>query len=37
MVPKWLEPVRKDLEKVLPKVNLPLNENMRKSITGNKD
>ena len=26
MLPKWLEPVRKDLEKVLPKVNLPMNE-----------
>ena len=23
MLPKWLESVRKDLEKVLPKVNLP--------------
>jgi glyoxalase family protein len=23
MLPKWLEPVRKDLEKVLPKVDLP--------------
>jgi glyoxalase family protein len=26
MLPKWLEPVRKDLEKVLPRVNLPENE-----------
>jgi hypothetical protein len=29
-LPMWLEPMRKDLEKVLPKVKLPMKEEEQK-------